>query len=113
MTVNKAGGFMKEKDRKRFNLLREIGCIACLKLGKYETPVIHHIRKNTGLGIRPKHDQTIPLCPGHHNMGNKSVHLNKKIFVEMFGTEQELLNEVNEKIKQLERNDIFYGKGNK
>ena len=87
--------------------------IDAIKLGKYETPVIHHIRKNTGLGIRPKHDETIPLCPGHHNMGNKSVHLNKKIFVEMFGTEQELLNEVNEKIKQLERNDIFYGKGNK
>ena len=44
-------------------------------------------------------------------MGNQSVHLNKKMFVSLFGTEEKLLRETNLRINQLERNDIFYGKG--
>lgn len=103
---------MKKKEKERFNKLREIGCIACSKLGKFSEPVIHHIRKHTGIGLRPPHDQTIPLCPEHHNMGNESVHLNKKKFQALFGTELDLLEEANQKIKQLETGDIFYGKGN-
>jgi len=44
--------------------------------------VIHHIRKHTGLGLRPAFDQTIPLCPQHHNMGNESIHLNRtKVYI--------------------------------
>jgi len=39
-------------------------------------------------------------------------HLNKKVFIELFGTEYELLEEANQKIKQLEKEDIFYDKGN-
>ena len=89
---------MKKKDKKRFDKLRQIGCIAC---GKNE-PVIHHIRKHTGLSLRPSHDDTIPLCPQHHNMGNQSIHLNKKSFEHMFGTEIELLKETNLKLIQLE-----------
>ena len=61
--------------------------------------MIHHIRKHTGLGLRPAFDQTIPLCPQHHNMGNESIHLNKKVFIKKFGTEQDLLYEVKEIIK--------------
>jgi hypothetical protein len=93
---------MKKIDKDRFDKLRQIGCIACLKKGRITEPVIHHIRKHTGLGIRPDHDQTIPLCPQHHNMGNASVHLNKKLFEHLYGTEQELLKETNLKIIQLE-----------
>ena len=78
---------MKKKDRERFDRLRELGCIAC---GSNE-PVIHHIRKHTGLSLRPDHQDTIPLCPKHHNMGNDSVHLNKKLFEEKFGTEKSYL----------------------
>ena len=89
---------MKKKDKKRFDTLRQIGCIAC---GRNE-PVIHHIRRNTGLSLRPSHDDTIPLCPQHHNMGNQSIHLNKTRFEHMFGTEIELLKETNLKLIQLE-----------
>tara|TARA_Y100000114_G_C11664082_1_gene280468 strand:+ start:502 stop:804 length:303 start_codon:yes stop_codon:yes gene_type:complete len=96
---------MKKKDRKRFDTLRQIGCIAC---GKNE-PVIHHIRKNTGLSLRPNHEHTIPLCAFHHNMGNESVHLNKSVFEKKFGTEKELLEETNVKIEQLEKEGLFYG----
>mgnify|MGYP003155055118 CR=1 FL=1 len=100
---------MIKKDKIRFNKLKELGCIACRKKGKHTEPVIHHIRKNTGLSLRPSNDDTIPLCPMHHNMGNQSIHLNKKVFESLFGTELELLKETNMEIIKLERTDIFYG----
>lgn len=102
---------MKKKDKERFDKLKRIGCIACHKKGRFTDPVIHHIRKHTGLSLRPKHTETIPLCPFHHNMGNASVHLNKKLFNHLFGTEDELLKLTNIKIEELERENIFYGKG--
>lgn len=103
---------MKKKDKERFDKLKQIGCMACAKRGLFSEPIIHHIRKHTGLSLRPPHTDTIPLCPQHHNMGNESVHLNKKVFTALFGTELELLDEANEKIKQLEKDYIFYDKGN-
>ena len=103
---------MKKQDKIRFDKLKQIGCIACSKKGLFSEPVIHHIRNHTGFGLRPPNTDTIPLCPQHHNMGNESVHLNKKKFYSLFGTEYELLDETNQKIKQLEKEDIFYDKGN-
>ena len=93
---------MKKKDKQRFDKLKQLGCVACSKFGRYTDPVIHHIRRNTGLSLRPSHDDTIPLCPQHHNMGNQSIHLNKTKFEHMFGTEIELLKETNLKLIQLE-----------
>ena len=101
--------FMKKEHKKRFDQLKQIGCIACRRSGKFADPVIHHIRKHTGMSLRPSHDDTIPLCPIHHNIGNQSVHLNKKLFESLFGTELELLKETNMEIIKLERTDIFYG----
>ena len=97
----------EEKDKKRFDTLRQIGCIAC---GKSE-PVIHH-KKQDRFIVKPNHEDTIPLCPSHHNMGNESIHLNKSVFEKKFGTEKELLEETNVKIEQLEKEQLFYvGKG--
>ena len=104
---------MKKIEKQRFDKLKQIGCIACQKKGLFSEAVVHHIRKFTGVGLRPPHDKTIPLCPQHHNMGNESIHLNKTKFQELFGTELDLLEEVNQQINQLEKGDIFYGKGNK
>lgn len=101
---------MKKKDKDRFDKLRQLGCIACSKKGIFSEAVIHHIRRFTGVGLRPPHDKTIPLCPQHHNMGNESIHLNKKKFEELFGNELDLLDEVNRQIKKLEKGDIFYDK---
>ena len=106
---NKHKSFMKKKEKERFDKLKQIGCIACKQKGKFSDPVIHHIRKHTGMSLRPSHDDTIPLCPIHHNMGNQSVHLNKKLFESLFGTELELLKETNMEIIKLERMDIFHG----
>ena len=104
---------MNKADKKRFDQLKQLGCIACSKFGRIREPVIHHIRKHTGLSLRPDHQDTIPLCPEHHNMGNESIHHNKKLFEEKFGTEKQLLIATNMKINQLERNYLFYGKGDK
>ena len=104
---------MNKADKKRFDQLKQLGCVACAKLGRIREPVIHHIRKHTGLSLRPDHQDTIPLCPEHHNMGNESIHHNKKLFEEKFGTEKQLLISTNMKINELERNYLFYGKGNK
>ena len=101
-TLNKAEKIYLSK-------VREIGGIACLKINRISEAVIHHIRKHTGLGLRPAFDQTIPLCPQHHNMGNESIHLNKKVFVKKFGSEQSLLKETQELIKQQESNYLFNG----
>ena len=100
---------MKKQDKIRFDKLRQIGCIACLKRGLFSEPVIHHIRNHTGLGLRPPHTDTIPLWRQHHNMGNESVHLNKRLFEEKFGTEKQLLIKTNIEINQLERRYLFYG----
>lgn len=99
---------MKKKHKERFDKLRQLGCVACSKKGIFSEPIIHHIRRFTGVGLRPSHDKTIPLCPQHHNMGNESIHLNKKKFEKLFGNELDLLDEVNRQIKKLEKGDIFY-----
>jgi len=100
---------MRKAEKIHLSKVREIGCIACLKVNRISEAVIHHIRKHTGLSLRPSHYQTIPLCPQHHNMGNESIHLNKKVFVKKFGSEQSLLKETQELIKQQERNYLFNG----
>ena len=104
---------MNKADKKRFDQLKQLGCVACAKFGRIREPVIHHIRKHTGISRRPDHQDTIPLCPEHHNMGNESIHHNKKLFEEKFGTEKQLLITTNLKINQLERSYLFYGKGDK
>ena len=104
---------MNKSDKKRFDQLKQLGCVACAKFGSIREPVIHHIRKHTGISRRPDHQDTIPLCPEHHNMGNESIHHNKKLFEEKFGTEKQLLITTNLKINQLERSYLFYGKGDK
>ena len=55
-------------------------------------------------------EEQIPLCPRHHNMGNESIHLNKRLFEEKFGTEKQLLIKTNIKLNQLERSYLFYEK---
>ena len=98
---------MKKADKKRFDQLKQLGCVACARFGKISEPVIHHIRKHTGLSLRPDHQDTIPLCPEHHNMGNESIHHNKKLFEKKFGTEKQLLILTNIKINQLESSYLF------
>jgi len=100
---------LRKAEKIHLSKVREIGCIACRKMNLKSEAIIHHIRKHTGLSLRPSPYQVIPLCPQHHNMGNESIHLNKKVFINKFGTEQSLLKETQKLIKQQERNYLFNG----
>lgn len=91
--------------KRRFMRLQRVGCIACRKEGRPGVASdIHHILSG---GRRVGHEHTIPLCPWHHrgisnhgarnaeNLMGPSLARSKRAFVERYGTEEELLQEVN------------------
>jgi len=85
-------------EKKHMDSVRELGCIVCRLQGKGIRPCeIHHIEGKT----KPNaHFLVLPLCFEHHRMGSDkepiSRHPYKKRFVEAYGTEQELLKQVEE-----------------
>ena len=94
-------------EKRRFMLMQDIGCIACRMGGRGGIPSdIHHIL--TG-GRRTSHSETIPLCIWHHRgltVGGLGIHemdmllgpsmaIEKRKFTHRFGTEVELLEQVN------------------
>lgn len=93
-------------DKARYDKLSRMGCIACRKWLLVSRGEIHHTRGRTRRGANKL---TIPLCPYHHRgepapgltVKKTAVHLgpslalDKKAFIEEFGTEQQLLDEVN------------------
>ncbi len=96
-------------ERERLKTIGEMPCYACFQDGKGEVPSeVHHIRKHTGMGLRPSHFDTIPLCSGCHRTNKISVHLGKREFERRYGTEQEILEKVNREIERCRENqDIF------
>ena len=95
-------------ERERLQAVADMPCYACFIDGREMPSEVHHIRSQTGLGLRPSHFATIPLCPSHHRTGKVSVHLGKKAFVERYGTEQEILKWVNREIEKCrDEADIF------
>lgn len=110
-------------DRERFYMLRLYGCAACRKLGvnghhpEIHPPEIHHLVEGYRLG----HEYTIPLCVWHHRGERENLDVSmdrmrhffgpsmareKKAFIKEFGSERELLMEVN---KWLDQNPIKEG----
>jgi hypothetical protein len=87
-------------ERERLQAVADMPCYACFQDGRETNAEVHHIRSQTGLGLRPSHFATIPLCPSHHRTGKVSVHLGKKAFVERYGTEKEILEKVNREIEK-------------
>ena len=91
-----------KKEADRFDKMRELGCIVCLNtMGVNTPPAIHHIDGKTKEGC---HDLTIPLCPSHHQYkSNNSIWVSRHgdgraAFERAYGTERELLKQVNEMI---------------
>ena len=85
-------------EKKWMEAVSNYGCIACYQDGLNVPAEIHHIRNHTGMGLRPSHFDTIPLCSHHHRTGKDSIHLGKKLFIQKYGTEQEILKQVKERI---------------
>jgi hypothetical protein len=88
-------------EKERLEIIGNMPCYACFCDGKETNAEVHHIRNKTGLGLRPSHFDTIPLCYIHHRTGKISVHLGKKAFVEKYGTEQEILKIVNQQVEKI------------
>jgi hypothetical protein len=86
------------KQKRHFARVAALNCIIC---GNHAQ--IHHIRTGQGMGQRD-HDATIPLCVYHHLGGSNhpAIHANKLEFEERFGTEEELLEKVNNLLKRCE-----------
>ena len=96
-------------ERKWMQQVADYGCVACEIDGLTRPAEIHHIRKHTGMGLRPSHSDTIPLCYSHHRTGKISVHLGKKEFEKRYGTEQEILKKVNREIEKCkEENQVIF-----
>lgn len=77
----------------------DIGCIVCRNCGRFGVPAeVHHIRNGAGIGQRNSHFETIPLCPAHHRTGGVGIafHAAPRTFEAAYGTERELLAQVNE-----------------
>ena len=91
-------------EKERLQTIAEMPCYACFQDGREVQAEVHHIRKHTGMGLRPSHFDTIPLCSGHHRTNKISVHLGKREFVKRYGTEQEILEKVNREIERCREN---------
>lgn len=76
-----------------------LGCILCRRHGVSDSPAeLHHPRTGVGAGQRSSDWDVIPLCPGHHRLGNEALHaMGRKAFERHYGvTDLELLAEVKE-----------------
>ncbi len=88
---------MKQADKKHLSRVADLGCIVCRNEGLNPSAAsIHHIRKGQGMGQRASHQETIPLCPIHHQHGGYrvAIHAGQKAFESRYGTETELLEQV-------------------
>jgi hypothetical protein len=96
-------------EKERLAQIGSMPCYACFQDGREVDAEVHHIRKHTGMGLRPPHSDTIPLCYSHHRTGKISVHLGKKEFEKKYGTQQEILKIINREIEKCKRQtqDIF------
>ena len=91
------------KKNKKLDKIAELGCIVCkLYLDTYTPAEIHHIRKDMGMSMRNTDDMVLPLCPCHHRYGDGTktfsgeygFHKRPKKFIELYGTELQLLKEI-------------------
>lgn len=99
-------------DKQRFDKLHRIGCIACRKNGQFSDIDVHHLvdrgyRKHSG-----GNKATLPLCPHHHRnqppdgwrpseayaFYGPSLAKHKREFIARYGSERELLAEVDQLI---------------
>ena len=86
-------------EKERLQTIAEMPCYACFQDGVEMQSEVHHIRKHTGMGLRPSHFDIIPLCSVHHRTGKISVHLGKSAFEKKYGTEEQLEKQLRERIE--------------
>lgn len=98
--------------------LQDIGCICCSLEGIKNVPAdMHHIVDKGYRRLSGGDKATLPLCPWHHrgdpppgfsedtaiHHAGPSLKLHKRKFIQRYGTERELLVEVDRRIEELEK----------
>ena len=88
-----------KEEKEYMDKVQQLGCIVCANRGYPNVPAeIHHTRGKT---VKDAHLYVIPLCPSHHRYGGHtepiSRHPYKKRFEDAYGTEAELLEQVQKK----------------
>lgn len=87
------------EEKRHWSRVAALGCIACRKDGLHNPLVsIHHVDGRTKPGA---HMLVLPLCAGHHQDGTGApgliaVHPWKARFEQKYGTQESLLQEVEE-----------------
>lgn len=89
-------GKVPTKEEQRYmDRVAQLGCIidGCEGLAG-----IHHCK--THLGGGRDHSKILPLCGAHHQTGGRgiAIHPHKKLWESIYGTEEELMEKVAEKL---------------
>jgi hypothetical protein len=96
-------------DQRRFDALHRIGCVACRKDGRYSQIQVHHLVDKGTRKLSGGNQASLPLCPWHHvgqpaddcsvnymyTVYGPSLRLHKKEFNHTYGSQRQLLEEVN------------------
>jgi len=78
----------------RFEILSELGCLICKRPAQ-----IHHIKDQTGAGMKSDDSCTIALCMDHHT-GQNGYHHSPFEFGEKYGSQLALLQLQNAEIAE-------------
>lgn len=112
-------GAITKAQRRRLEIIKfHVGCLACRRDHDSLVPAeAHHLLSG---GRRISHDATVPLCPWHHRgacnsdagsidmeiLYGPSLALSKRKFHELYGTDEEMLDETNRRVKEFESRTI-------
>lgn len=67
MRRGRSTGTPTKAQQERFEAIRSVGCVSCLRLGIRSACEIHHLTIGGRHGQKRRgHDFTIGLCPWHH-----------------------------------------------
>jgi hypothetical protein len=89
---------------KHIERIKQLPCVACLQMGITNYGVdAHHILRG---GRRIGDDHVLPLCPPHHrgHLNNETAvsrHPWRKAFEARYGSEEQLLEIVNEMLEEV------------
>jgi hypothetical protein len=102
-------------DRARLAKIKSFGCLACAQDGRRWQSDAHHVVSNGYRRLSGGHQNTISLCPWHHRgllpdgyttsrataEFGPSLAVNKREFVNRYGTERQLLAKINAKLDRI------------
>lgn len=83
-------------EKRHMDAVASLGCIVCYNLGFGFSPAIIHHAYAGRKGGRD-HSLVLPLCAAHHNTpltAGIAIHASKPIWESLYGTEAELLRQV-------------------